>query len=137
MKYCPYCKENKNKNLFNKNNGRFDKLDVYCIECRKKKAKEKQDNVMKKRLLEQFIDGEIWKNIDIFDGYEVSTEGRIRNKKTCLLLKPSIDCSGYCVSSIRNKNIKFHRIVAQTFLPNFYNKPTIEHKDDKSIRALL
>lgn len=42
-------------------------------------------------------------------------------------------CSGYAVSKIRSKNIRFHRIIAQTFLPNFQNKPTVEHKDDNNL----
>lgn len=137
MNFCPYCKENKSEFLFNKNDARKDKLDVYCIECRKKKTKEKQDNIMKERLLEQHIENEIWKDINEFDGYEVSTEGRIRNKNTCLLLKPNMDCKGYTVSSIRSKNIKFHRVIAQTFLPNVYNKSTIEHKDDNKMNNRL
>ena len=92
---------------------------------------------MKERLLEQHIENEIWKDINEFDGYEVSTEGRIRNKNTCLLLKPNMDCKGYTVSSIRSKNIKFHRVIAQTFLPNVYNKSTIEHKDDNKMNNRL
>lgn len=137
MKYCPSCKIKKEYTEFNKNKARKDGLDVYCIVCRKEKQKYKQEQKIQKRLKDQFIDGEIWKDIIEFDGYECSSEGRIRNKTTLKLLKPSECCSGYAVSSIRCKNIKFHRIIAQTFLPNFQNKPTVEHKDDNKLNNKL
>ena len=133
MKYCPCCKIKKEYNQFNKNKARKDGVDVYCIECKKEKQKYKQEQKIQQRLKNQYISGEIWKDIIEFNGYECSTEGRIRNKSTSKLLTPSKCCSGYAVSSIRGKNFKFHRIVAQTFLPNFENKPTIEHKDDNKL----
>jgi len=135
MKKCPGCKKDNKKFYCNK--ARKDGLDVYCIDCCKKKAKGKMNKKIQRRLQEQFIENEIWKDVSQFKGYQVSTEGRIRNKKTKMLLKPSKCCSGYAVSSIRGKNIKFHRIVAQTFLPNFNNKPTIEHKDDNKMNNKL
>jgi hypothetical protein len=134
MKYCPCCKTNEE---FNRNKARKDGLDVYCIKCRKAKAKTIQDNKVKDRLKEQFIEDESWKDITEFSGYEASTCGRIREKIKCKLLKPSKNCNGYAVTSIRGKNIKFHRIIAQTFLPNFKNKPTIEHKDDDKMNNNL
>jgi hypothetical protein len=133
MIYCPCCKIKKEYKQFYKNKARNDGVDVYCILCRKEKQKYKQEQKKQKRLKDQFIDGEIWKDITEFNGYECSTEGRIRNKTTYKLLNPSIHCSGYAVSKIRGKNIKFHRIIAQTFLPNFQDKPTVEHKDDNKL----
>ena len=133
MKYCSCCKIKKEYSQFYKNKARKDGVDVYCIECRKKKEKQKQKEKVEQRLKNQYISGEIWKDIIEFNGYECSTEGRIRNKTTHELLTPSKCCSGYAVSSIGGKNFKFHRIVAQTFLPNFENKPTIEHKDDNKL----
>ena len=133
MKYCSCCETKKNYNEYYPNKARKDGVDIYCILCKKKKGKDKQENKIKQRLKEQFIDGEIWKDITEFNGYECSTEGRIRNKTTCKLLKPSKCCSGYAVSIIRGKNLKFHRIIAQTFLPNFEDKATVEHKDDNKL----
>lgn len=132
-KFCPSCESNIPKTLFYKNKARTDGINVYCIKCQKYKQKQKQDKKIQNRLKEHFIQGEIWKDISTFNNYEVSTEGRIRNKKTKCLLKPSKGCSGYAVSSIKKKNIKFHRIVAGTFLPNYKNKPTVEHKDDNKM----
>tara|TARA_X000000368_G_scaffold301537_1_gene240252 strand:+ start:4143 stop:5426 length:1284 start_codon:yes stop_codon:yes gene_type:complete len=137
MKYCANCKNIKEKNEYYKNKARKDGVDVYCIVCRKEKEKYKQEQKIQKRLQKQFIDGEIWKDITEFNGYECSTEGRIRNKTTCKLLKPCVGCAGYTVSHIRNKNFKFHRIIAQTFLPNFKDKATVEHKDDNKLNNKL
>lgn len=137
MKRCPSCKIQKHYNNYYTNKTRSDGVDVYCIECRKTEQKEKQQKKIEQRLQEQYIENEIWKDIIGFNNYECSTEGRIRNKITKQLLKQSKCCSGYGVSSIRGKNIKFHRIIAQTFLPNFENKPTVEHKDDNKLNNRL
>ena len=133
MKYCPCCKIKKEYKQFNKNKARKDGFDVYCIVCRKEKQKYKQEQKIQQRFKNQFIGGELWKDIIDFNGYECSNEGRIRNKNTYKLLSPCVSCSGYAVSSIRGKNLKFHRIIAQTFLPNFQDKPTVEHKDDNKL----
>ena len=62
MKYCPCCKIKKENNEFKKNKARKDGVDVYCIVCRKEKLKYKQKTKKIKRLKDQFIDGEIWKD---------------------------------------------------------------------------
>lgn len=137
MKKCASCNLEKTYNKFYKNKARKDGVDVYCILCKKKKQKYKQDKKIEERFKNHFISGEIWKDIIDFNGYECSTEGRIRNKTTYKLLTPSECCNGYAVSSIRGKNFKFHRIIAQTFLPNFQAKPTVEHKDDNKLNNRL
>ena len=97
--------------------------------------KEVQINYLKpkQREINQLVDGEIWKIIPDFKKYEASTFGRIRNRKTKRLINRALLSSGYCVSSLRKdnkrKNIRFHRIIAQTFIPNPENKPTVNHKD--------
>ena len=140
-KKCSYCEKEKETNNFYKNTARYDGLTVYCISCLKEKAKFNLEKKKIERLGEQYIEGEIWKDIPEFKGYEASTEGRIRNKDTNNLMTPSIGASGYAVSSLskngEQKNIKFHRIIAQTFLPNFENKPTVEHKDDNKTNNRL
>ncbi len=92
-----------------------------------------QENVLKQRVIDQHIDGEIWKITYGFSKYECSTLGRIRNIKTKLLLKPYIE-RGYEVASLMDDNgiripIRFHRIIAQTFIENPDNKETVNHKD--------
>lgn len=134
-KVCPRCKLSGKK--YYKNRARKEGISVYCSDCESQIRMEKQKIVVQLRLSGQYMENESWKDAVEFEGYEVSTEGRIRNKSTKLLLTPSQGCSGYAVTSIRGQNIKFHRIVAQTFLPNIHQKETVEHKDDNKMNNRL
>ena len=78
---------------------------------------------------------EQWTNIDIDnikkDYYEISTWGRIRNKKG-RFLSYYIDKDGYlkCTLYTTNGNRKHyfvHRLVAFHFIPNPDNKPQVNH----------
>lgn len=89
-------------------------------------------------LLNTYIEtftNEKWKSLaDIgFDNYQISTNGRIQNTKTNKILKCGIDDDGYIrvALSINNKP-KFkmvHVLVAQSFIENTENKPTVDHID--------
>lgn len=87
-----------------------------------------------------FIDNEIWKNVEDYDGsYQVSDMGRVASKKLSdkIILKSSLDSDGYkqVVLSKNNiqKTIKVHRLVALAFIDNPDNLPQINHLDgDKS-----
>ena len=77
---------------------------------------------------------EIWKKIEGHeDSYEVSNKGRVRSLKSgkIKILKQALDGYGYpmvCLSKDNyHKNYKVHRLVAQAFIPNPDNKPTIDH----------
>ncbi len=75
---------------------------------------------------------EVWKTLDGFSKYEISSFGKIRNK-FMYLLKPRIN-DGYYGVIINNdenkyKSMKIHRLVALCFLPNPENKATVNHKD--------
>lgn len=89
---------------------------------------------------------EIWKLIKGYEGlYEVSNLGRIKalekrvDKGKCHrawkehFLKYGIDNNGYFRTNLskngKNKTVKVHRIVAQTFIENPYNKKTVNHID--------
>lgn len=87
---------------------------------------------------------EIWKDFPEMPIYEVSTDGRIRNKIAGNILKGSFDKDGYKEYHLRDggKNLyrRGHRMVAITYLDNPENKPVINHingvKDDNRLSNL-
>lgn len=78
---------------------------------------------------------EIWKTIEERKTYEISNYGNVRKKllNSYNYLKPIIDKDGYlkvCLCENQQRLYRFiHRIVAQSFIENSKNKPTINHKD--------
>lgn len=74
-----------------------------------------------------------WKVIDKFKNYAVSTNGEVKNIKTGRILKPYDNGTGYCKVDLYNGGIKskcrIHRLVAEAFIPNPDNKPTVDHID--------
>lgn len=76
---------------------------------------------------------EIWKPIEDFDKYEVSSWGRVRNKTTGLILKPYENDKGYLKVEIYHDGIgckkRVHRLVAAAFIPNPNNLPHVDHID--------
>ena len=97
------------------------------------------------------LDIEEWRTVvingKVFEGYEVSNkDGKIRSlnyrkqKGNVQLLSQNKDKDGYLLVGIENKKYKVHRIVAETFIPNPDNKPTVNHinedKTDNSVENL-
>ena len=100
-----------------------------------------------------FIIMEIWKDVVGYEGlYQVSNQGNVRSKDRNIVksdgkilfckgknLKPYIHVNKYYVLNLRNgkdkKNhlLKVHRLVAQAFIPNPYNLPFINHKDENGL----
>lgn len=79
------------------------------------------------------IEGEFWKPlmfIPKIEGYEVSSEGRLKDKNGKMYFGHK-DEHGYIRVSINLKLYRMHILVAKTFLPNFRNKPHVNHKDGK------
>jgi hypothetical protein len=76
---------------------------------------------------------EIWKDLDNFDIYEISTFGNIRNKNTGRILKPNKHKQGYLIFHLSKNNIKSyhmsHRLVAINFIENPNNLPQVDHID--------
>ena len=79
---------------------------------------------------------EVWKDVIGYDGlYQVSNKGRIKSfhleKYSGVIRKTQLDKEGYQVIILQNnrnnKFCKIHRLVAQSFIKNKYNKPYINH----------
>lgn len=83
------------------------------------------------------MEEEIWKTIQDYPNYDVSTFGNVRNNKTNNMLKPALNSSGYLRCNLSNqhgnKTITIHKLVALCFIINIHNKPTVNHKDRNKI----
>ena len=77
---------------------------------------------------------EIWIPIQGFPSYEVSNKGRVKNKKSGILLKAYVRRL-YKTVSLRKPGEKtsttlhIHRLVAKAFIPNPHNFPQVNHID--------
>ena len=67
------------------------------------------------------MEEELWKPIENFENYEVSTSGRIKNTTTNKILKLN-NKGGYLsislINSLGKKSFKVHRLVALAFIQN-------------------
>ena len=74
------------------------------------------------------------KEIKSFENYIISHSGIVKNKKNLNTKKPYINKdNGYLYVDLwkNNKSYKrpIHRLIAENFIPNPDNKPTVDHKD--------
>lgn len=85
----------------------------------------------------------VWKKINGYDDYEVSTDGEIRNGSRYFKFTPDKD--GYSKTALRDKDgnrkyLRVHRIVAMTFIDNPNELPIVNHKngikDDNRVENL-
>lgn len=93
------------------------------------------------------MENEFWKDIKEYEGmYEVSNLGRVKSLKRERIsrgnsiafvkeriLAVSKDSYGYPVATLYRNNepnwVKVHRLVAESFIENVYNKPEVNHKN--------
>ena len=80
-----------------------------------------------------------WKNINEFEGYQVSDDGIVRSYinnrhgigKTSHILKPTLNKHGYETVCLGRGNRRLiHRLVAKAFIPNPSNLPVVRHLGD-------
>lgn len=75
---------------------------------------------------------EIWKPVEGFENYHVSTLGRIKNVKKGNILSPVTRRCGYknvllYAQDGINKKYNFHRLIATLHIPNPKNLPQVDH----------
>jgi hypothetical protein len=87
---------------------------------------------------------EVWRTIEEFPTYEVSSFGNIRNKKTPNK-KHSLNISGpsknyysilFSVNNVQTRR-NVHRLVAKAFIPNPLNLPEVNHKDENGLNNFV
>jgi hypothetical protein len=77
------------------------------------------------------IEGEFWKEITFIpnvQGYQVSSEGRLQDNNGKMYFGHT-DEAGYVRVCINESLYRMHILVAKAFLPNWHNKPHVNHKD--------
>lgn len=90
---------------------------------------------------EDKFENEIWKDLpsDLVrgtKGYQISDQGRVKNHKGRITEghhKPNY----YVWVSVYPYQYQLHRLMALVFLPNFYNKPYVNHKDHDKTNCKL
>lgn len=95
---------------------------------------------------------EIWKDIKGYEGiYQISSHGRLKSLSRPLIYKDgrkgtlkeiiligAVASNGYRIVSLGKKEKKtMHRLVAETFMPNEYERTTINHKDGNKLNNRL
>lgn len=74
---------------------------------------------------------QIWKVVSVCNNYLISNEGIVYNISSNKICHPSINQYGYYFIGLnKNKEYKtylLHQLIAQAFIPNPENKPTVDH----------
>lgn len=102
---------------------------IYEIENVEPQEVSSQEFSMQKREIAQDLPGEIW--IQAFESprHEVSNLGRVRVKKSKVLIKGVVNQGGYIQSAlVQGKTFLIHRLILQSFNPiEDYQNYTVDH----------
>lgn len=76
----------------------------------------------------------MWVKLKNFKNYSINEHGEVRNDLKGNIKKPTLNkANGYLMLDLYENNIRtkipVHRLVAEAFIPNPENKPTVDHKD--------
>lgn len=76
----------------------------------------------------------MWKVIKQNGNYSINEKGEVKNNITGRIIKPFVNKkTGYKIVDLwknnKCKKIALHRLVAEAFIENPLNKPTVDHKD--------
>jgi len=74
---------------------------------------------------------EVWKDI-LNTNYQVSNEGRVKNKKKNTILKND-NYTGYSRVRINDKHEAVHRLVAKYFVSGYEENKIVNHKDGNKL----
>jgi hypothetical protein len=76
---------------------------------------------------------ELFLDIQGYERYAVSTQGRVRNNLTGRILKPTLTSTGFYIVGLRrngiSKTMAIHKLVADRFINNPNNYKHLIHKD--------
>ena len=80
---------------------------------------------------------EEWKQSEEFQSYDISNEGKVRNRKTGRILKTNISEKGYERVSLSENGVSktrsIHTLVAETYIPDYEVGMGVMHKDDNPL----
>lgn len=88
------------------------------------------------------MENEIWKDIKDYEGfYKISNKGRIKSlynykRNGTSFLQPQLKRGYFQIGLRKDKKRKWfsvHRLVAEAFIPNIYNFPCVNHKDENKL----